>query len=134
MGEETIKGLKERLEEIKSQQNNQKGNDSQKVNQQAKEEVAQEEKNAKNNLNESINQAKNGTKEQKYNSIKLSGKTFGRKKFQEQEVEINALQSQLFQEDPEKYRQAMVGKVENNLEINNLTETEALVEQKLKEQ
>jgi hypothetical protein len=134
MGESTIQELKTRVGETKPQQNSQNGNDSQKVNQQAKEEVAQEEKNAKNDLNESINQAKNGTKEQKYNSIKLSGKTFGTKKFQEQEEEIIILQNQLFHEDPEKYRQAMIGKVESNLEINNLTENEALVEQELKEQ
>ncbi|CAI2161871.1 5535_t:CDS:2 [Funneliformis geosporum] len=95
------------------------------IDQAAKENVAREQKNTENNLNDGINQAQNGDNEKKTTVVKDSGKVFGNEKFKQQETKIKTIEDELFQADPEKYRQAIIGKVKNK-QINSKSEIEKI--------
>jgi len=78
----------------------------------------------KTNLQNDINQAQNGTEEDKVRAIKNAGKVHGESGFEEQQEQIQALEDQLAQDNPAKYREGIIGQIEENLSKNKLSEAE----------
>ncbi|CAI2190290.1 8405_t:CDS:10, partial [Funneliformis geosporum] len=83
--------------------------------------IQQEKGEIKNSLKNDIKQAKNGTDEDKFNAIKNSGKVLGEKGFEEEKSELATIEEELAINNPSKYLEAILAKIEENLKKNKLT-------------
>lgn len=75
-----------------------------------------------NNFNNNIHKPQNDSNiDDKVNAIKNSGKFYGKLNYKEQRDQIEALEEDLFWNNPSKFWEACLGKIEENLRINELT-------------
>ena len=81
----------------------------------------QEQEKSKTEFQNDINKAQNGTDDDKVKAIKNSGRIFGEESFEKQKAQIAALEEDLAINNPPKYFEAIIGKIEENLKKNKLS-------------
>jgi hypothetical protein len=83
--------------------------------------IQQAQKEVKNSLRNDISKAKHGTDEDKFNAIKNSGKVLGEQGFEEEKTELAVIEEELAVNNPSRYLEAILAKIEENLKKNKLT-------------
>ncbi|CAG8583779.1 7584_t:CDS:2 [Ambispora leptoticha] len=86
--------------------------------------VQKDQETIKNNLNDDIKQAQSGTDDDKVEVVKNAGKIHGEEGFEKQKTQIEAIKEELIQNNPVKYREGIIGEIEENMKKNNLSSEE----------